>query len=127
MPYRIENTEGLNVFLRLKFTTPRSLRTSNVHLVNRFMHRLRLERFCEQRIDGLSASLKHALASLIVRYDRSSGSSQPDPTFVLNANLSGGDRSLNKQADHREPAPVPGITSFSGNILPASASVVLEN
>ncbi len=127
MPYRIQTTEGLSVCLRLKFQTSRSLRQNNVHLVNRWLRKLRLDRLCAHRIEGISASLKHVFASLLAHHAQNPGGREPEPTFVLDPSSPVGMRSLSEPFDPCNRASVPGITGINSNIFPISTSAVLEN
>lgn len=127
MPYRIENVEGLNVSLRLVFHTSRSTRQSNVHAVNRFLFALSLDRFCDDRIDGLAASLKHALATLIRRSDQGSGQKQPAPTFQLDTDSPSGVRSLTESYESGDSVPTSPVTSLNLGSLPTATTPVLEN
>ena len=115
MPYRIENTAGLNVSLRLTFHTRRSLRQQNIHRANLWLQSLMLDRFSDDRIDGVMASLKNHLTTLFPQTGIRAVETQPDAGFTL--------KSVPLDASRRSgPPPVSHVT-----IAMPGPGMVMEN
>jgi hypothetical protein len=121
LPYRIENTEGMNVALRLTFHTKQSLRLANVVLANQILRRLKLDRFADTRTDGLVASLKQVVAGLFRRFV-DADDVPIEPTFVLDAAALDEIRSPTEQVDSNQ-AIAPRIPSMPLVNLPATTLV----
>jgi hypothetical protein len=123
-PYRIENLEVPNISLRLTFQTPRSIRQEKIHLVNRILTSLKADRWCDDRIDGLSASFKVALAHLIRGAGKNSNQHAQHPTFWLDADSPSGARWLPGSTQFGEVTTANEVTnlnvgSFPGQLQPS--------